>query len=96
MKVYCYYKELYTSYLLFFRVANSYEAYYEDAEEVCSILNLPKNNDRVFVPVEEIGIYISALTDNGKAVKLVSRRNNEGVFSIPNVEEIENDKENDY
>lgn len=104
-EVYSYYKELYPQIVSLFRVDNSYEAYFEDAVNIAPVIGLPvqgKAMDNGFVinvvavPAGDILDYVAVLSMNGIDTKLIVQRNSAGKFALPDIKELEKDKNLDY
>ena len=100
IKAYCYYKQQYPETVVFFRVNNNYEVYQEDAEKIGKILGLDIENTtlnaKVIFPVEKGYDYVSELTSHNLIIKMISQRNQDGEFDVPDVDEIKTDEEIDY
>lgn len=104
-KVYSYYKGLYPQIVSLFRVDNSYEAYFEDAINIAPVIGLPVQGKAVddgfvinvvVVPAGDILDYVAVLSMNGIDTKLIVQRNSAGKFALPDIKELEKDKNLDY
>jgi DNA mismatch repair ATPase MutS len=104
IKAYCYYKEQYPNTVMLFRVGDNYEVYREDADKISKILGLDIENTtltqeavtKVIFPVEKGYDYVSELTSHNLITKMISQRNQDGEFDVPDVDGIRTDRETDY
>jgi DNA mismatch repair ATPase MutS len=102
IEAYCYYKQQYPGTVVFFRVENNYEIYQEDARKIGEILGLDveksmQGQESVVIarlPIETEYEHVSKLTSI--AIKMISHRNEKGEFDVPDVDELQIDKEIDY
>lgn len=98
IEAYNYYKGLYPTALLLFRVANDYVALCEDAIKVATSLSLnPINDDipKASFPSQCLE-NISRLADDGYEIRTIAIRNDENVFDFPDIERLEEEKSSDY
>lgn len=103
--VYKHYKSLYGSMLLLFRVQNNYEAYFDDAKSISTILNLALHTEpglnelpitKVCLPDSTILDLVAELSEYGKECKLIQQRNTKGDFAIPDINILINEQKLDY
>ena len=104
-EVYGYYKHVYPQIVSLFRVNNSYEAYFEDAQRISPLIGLPVEGKAVdggyiinvvTVPAIDIWDHISTLTIYGINAKLISQRNSDGKYDLPDIKLIKSEQEMDY
>lgn len=87
IEAYNYYKKLYPTALLLFRVANNYVALCEDA---------------IYDDIPKISFSsqclenISRLADDGYEIRTIAVRNDENVFDFPDIQRLEEEKSSDY
>ncbi|NDV64019.1 hypothetical protein [Bacteroides sp. 224] len=104
IQAYCYYKEQYPNTVVLFRVGNNYEVYQEDAESVAKIIGLDIEKTevsnstfcKITFPVDKGLDFVSTLASHNVITKMVSQRNENGEFDIPDINQLKTDKENDY
>ena len=101
LQVYTHYKSLYGSMLLLFRVKNSYEAYFDDAEYIASILSntgimIETDVSRTVLPSSEILEVVGKVAECGKTCKLIQQRNSAGEFALPDLVTMKIEQEMDY
>jgi DNA mismatch repair ATPase MutS len=104
LKAYAYYKQQYPGVVIFFRVMDNYEVYQEDAVRVGKILRLsPKKAGisaepviKLQFPLDEGYDHVETLYKEGVVVRIISKRDKTGKFSVPDIELIKKDRENDY
>lgn len=104
LKAYEHYKSLYGSTLLLFLVRDSYEAYFDDAATISSILEisqyteLTENNGLSKIRISDCNVLdiVKILHDHGHECKLIQQRNAQGVCDIPDVETIQKEQELDF
>lgn len=100
--VYTYYKSLHPSTLFLFRIANTYEAYFDDAETTASIIpgvHLETDGNtllKVVLNCENILDICGTLSEHGCECKLIQSRGKGGDFALPDINMVIQDKENDY
>jgi DNA mismatch repair ATPase MutS len=101
---YCYYQQQYPGAVIFFRVGDNYEVYQEDAGIVAQIIDVQTEISgtgheavaSVRFPVGKGHEYALLLTRHNITVKMISQRNEAGSFDVPDVDQIESDRESDY
>lgn len=100
---YFYYKGKYGSKIIMFRIGNEYQMYLDDARRVSEILDVPLNlsagdNDiySVVLPEESILDYMDELSIYGIESKLISYRDDDGNFVIPDVLRLNQEENDDY
>lgn len=104
IKAYCYYKQQYPETVIFFRVGNNYEIYQEDAERVSKIVGIDteeflqnqESSVKVKFPADMAYEYTSVLASHNIVIKMISHRNENNEFDVPNIDELQMDKEIDY
>lgn len=104
VEVYEHYKSLYGSMLLLFRVRNNYEAYFDDATSISTILNVQLHTEevenlvisKVVLPASDILDLAGNLGNYGQQCKLIQQRNTAGDFDLPDVETLKMESELDY
>ncbi len=94
-EAYRYYKGLYSPFIIFFRIGNSYRAFHDDAELVSEALGVPIDNGCAELPAEGILDAIGKLSESGHQSKTVTYRNESGEYDIPDVELLKQEKEAD-
>lgn len=91
IEAYNYYKKLYPTALLLFRVANNYVALCEDAIKMASSLSLTP----IYDDIPKISFSsqclenISRLADDGYEIRTIAVRNDENVFDFPDIQRLE-------
>lgn len=93
-KAYRFYKHQYPSQIVMLRIGDSCSAYFDDAERLQSVFG--GNSASFSVPAENIYDFIRECGFKDMAVRLVSCRNLDGEFDVPDVETIENERISDY
>lgn len=97
IEVYKHYKSLYGSMLLLFRVRNNYEAYFDDAKSISTMLNIPlRTEGNICIPVSDVLDIISELSGDGAEFKLIQQRNNDGEFDLPDIKLMAEEKIMDF
>lgn len=105
IEAYHYYKQKYPETVIFFRVNHNYEVYQEDAIQVGSILGeqTAKTNISEDIPgikvrfhVDKGYDYIEKLSSKNIPTKIVSHRNENGNFDVPDIQQLEESMEIDY
>ena len=104
VEIYKHYKSLNGSMLLLFRVYNNYEAYFDDATSISTILNVKLHTEevennvipKVILPAPDILDLVSDLGNCDKRCKLIQQRNTAGNFDLPDVELLKKEQELDY
>lgn len=98
IEAYNYYKGLYPTAILLFRVINDYVALLEDAVKVAASLSLTPINDdipKVSFPSQCLK-YISRLADDGYEVRMIAERNDANVFDYPDIARLKEEMSSDY
>lgn len=98
IEAYNYYKQQYPGTVIFFRVGNNYEAYQEDAKIVSPIIGEEpgSNMNKISFPTDKVYDFIALLANHNITTKLISYRNENGDFDVPDIEKIKYDQEIDY
>lgn len=105
VEAYLYYKQEHPGTVIFFRVGDDYEAHQEDAIIAGPIIgvqvdNIPSDGNsavaRISFPIEKVYDYASLLAFQNIPTKIISRRDKNGKFDIPDVKETKRDQEIDY
>ena len=104
VEVYKHYKSLNGSMLLLFRVRNNYEAYFDDATSISTILNVQLHTEevgnivisKVVLPASDILDLVGDLGNYNIQCKLIQQRNQAGDFDLPDVELLKKEQELDY
>lgn len=103
IEVYKHYKSLYGSMVMLFRVCNNYEAYFDDAEIISTVLNKQVHTDsnengvtKVILPASGILDAVGDLHAQNWKCKLISYRDNTGNFTLPDVKQLIKEQEMDY
>jgi DNA mismatch repair ATPase MutS len=103
IKAYCYYKQQYPETVVFFRVGNNYEIYQEDAKRVGKIIGLDtedfmqdqESSAKLKFPIDIAYEYAFALASHNIVIKMISQRNQDGEFDVPDIDELQMEKEID-
>ena len=95
IEAYKYYKEMYAPFIIFFRINNTYHAYFEDAQTISSILKIPIDGECVAIPSEQILDVMGSLSSHGKQAKMISYRDDLGHHTLPDVSLLKAEKEAD-
>lgn len=97
MEAYSYYKAIHKDCCIFFRIGNSYIAFFDDAKLVASLLRIScDNSEKCVVPNDNVLDYVEKLYHDGVVCKLISYRNASGDYVLPDIEQIKSDKTEDY
>lgn len=104
VEVYKHYKSLNGSMLLLFRVRNNYEAYFDDATSISTILNVQLHTEevgnivisKVVLPASDILDLVGDLGNYNIQCKLIQQRNQTDDFDLPDVELLKKEQELDY
>lgn len=104
VEVYKHYKSLNGSMLLLFRVRNNYEAYFDDATRISTILNVQLHTEevgnivisKVVLPASDILDLVGDLGNYNIQCKLIQQRKQTGDFGLPDVELLKKEQELDY
>lgn len=104
VEVYQHYKSLNGPMLLLFRVQNNYEAYFDDATSISTILNVQLHTEevgnivisKVVLPASDILDLVGDLGNYNIQCKLIQQRNQTGDFGLPDVELLKKEQELDY
>lgn len=105
IETYQHYKAMYAPMLLLFRVRNNYEAYFDDANVISGILgeqvHTDKNEDgavieRITLPVTGILDVVGRIYACGRECKLISQRDDTGIFTLPDIQRLKTEQEIDY
>ena len=99
-----YYKQLNPNDVLFFRVKDCYEVYQEDAMNVCKIINVQVKEEvyerelvvTLNLPVNEGFECASLLSEHNLTTKMISQRDENGEYSLPDIDKLKNEKTSDY
>lgn len=95
------YHKMYPGSLIFYRIKENFVAFLEDARQASSILNLPLSfsddgDAMLSIPHSEFLDKVDLLSSCGIGVHGVSYRNDSGEFSIPDVDQLMEEKDLDY
>ncbi len=90
-----FYKEQYAPFIIFFRVGNFYNAYLEDAQNISSTLGIPIKDGCVKVPSDQILDIVGTLSQSGFHSKIITYRNDNGRYTIPDVTRLKKEMEMD-
>jgi len=93
-KAYRFYKSQYQSQIVMFRIGDKCSAYFEDAEKLQAVFG--GSGSSFSVPAKTVYDFIRECSIKDMAVRLVSYRNGDGEFDVPDVETIENERNADY
>lgn len=94
IEVYDFYKKKYGPGIIFlFHVNDSYVSMFEDAKRVATIINADVVDDLVFVPEDSALDVVGALSEAGEVCKLISYRDDDGRFSLPDVYQLQKDEQ---
>ncbi len=89
-KAYRFYKSQYPSQIAMFRIGDKCSAYLEDAEKLQAVFG--GSGSSFSVPADTVYDFIRECSTKNLAVRLVSCRNHDGEFDVPDVETIENER----
>ena len=95
-EAYNYYKKQHTPFIIFFRVGDSYRAFFEDASKISALTGSPMADEAVAFPCGRILDVVALLAEKGLMSKIISVRNETGEFAIPDVKNIDMESEMDY
>lgn len=101
---YCYYKGKYGSTVIMFRIGNEYQMFLDDARRVFYALNtgvtlISAENGTIAtvkLPAENILDYMDELSMYGIESRLISYRDDDGNFAIPDIFRLYREENDDY
>lgn len=97
MEAYSYYKAIHKNCCIFFRIDNSYIAFFDDAKLVASLLGILCNDPtQCAIPSANVLDYVEKLYHNDVVCKLISYKDASGNYVLPDIEQIKSDKTEDY
>lgn len=96
IEAYKVYKTEYPRYIILFLIDKQYEAYFEDATAISSILGTATQDDTITLPADNVLDYVAAISTEDHPVKIVAARNAGGKREVPDVSGINEERELDY
>lgn len=97
---YSYYKGKYGKTVIMFRIGNEYQMFLDDARRVSSALNVKADvqlfMSTVILPAENILDYMDELSAHGIESRLISYRDDDGKFVIPDIFRLNREENDDY